>query len=152
MIPTGNKLFSTSTMILFRLTDSVNKVLRHYLNQLVSDGQASNTLDLNFLSNLDLLIKNVIPTPIGNNEHMVIILEFCLPTKQPSSKQQKYTNYELISKRGANVSWKQLITYDINISSSNVKTEILHTDKTCTRIFCAKQAKSIPFLTTELIG
>ena len=56
------------------------------------EGQVSNILDLVILSNPDLLIKNVITTPVGNSNHVVIISELCLPTKQPSSKQQKHVN------------------------------------------------------------
>ena len=115
-------------------------------NQLVSGKvKYPTTLDLAILSNPDLLIKNVITTPVVNSDHVVIILELCLPTKKPSSKQQKYANYKLVSEKVVNVNWKKLTTDDIAESWSNVKTEILHIEKSCTRIFPAKQAKSLSF-------
>ena len=67
--------------------------------------------------------------------------------RSPSSK--KNVNYKLVSERLANVNWEQIITNDIEKSWSNVKTVILHAEKSCTRIFWAKQAKSLLFLTTE---
>ena len=114
------------------------------------EGQVSNILDLVILSNLDLLIKNVITTPVGNSDHVLIISELCLPTIQPSSKQRKYVNYKIVSEKLAKVNWKKLITDDIEESWSNVKMEILNVEKSCTRIFQVKQAKSLPFLTTKI--
>ena len=80
---------------------------------------------------------------------MLELFQLCLPTKRPSSMQQYYVNYKLVSKRLANISWEELITNDIDESWSNVKTVILHAAKLCTRSFWAKQAKSLPFLTAE---
>ena len=101
------------------------------ISQLTSfrEGQVSNTLDLITLSNPDLLIKNEITIPIGNIDNVVIISGICLPTKQPSSKQRKYVNYKLVSGRLANVNWEQLIINDIEESWSNVKSVILHAEK-----------------------
>jgi hypothetical protein len=48
-------------------------------------------------------------------------LELGLPTKQPSSKKQKYVNYKLVSKRLANINRKQLITNDSNDSDPELK-------------------------------
>ena len=91
----------------------------HSLSQTISqptrfrEGQVSNILDLVILSSPDVLMKNVITTPVDNSNNVVIILELCLSTKQPSSKQQKYVNYKLVSKKLADVNWIRLITDEI---------------------------------------
>ena len=87
------------------------------------EDQVLNTLDLVILSNPDCPIKNVIITLVGISDYVVIILELFLPTKQPSSKQNKYVNYTWVSEKISSVNWKNLITDDINESWSIVKME-----------------------------